>query len=291
MRGILSPVQRIVVTVAGLVLAAGCFGHWVDFRVREISGLRARDIDDRGFGLTVRSRLLNPNRVGAVISDIRYRISTGNHPLGRGRIAGPIQVPARSPFDLDASLRVDYADLPGDFPRRVASGRLPLTVQTSLVAETRLGTFSMNLRSTGRVEIAEALEVAVTGSFRGRAVKVRRIRLASLSARAVELRLEVALHNAFAFPLRIERGEVELFVNGRYFGRSGIDSAVELPAGRTVIREFDVSAAHFRTWLAAGALLAGAPRFRARGVLWIEPIGGVSRIPFDLNADASVFAR
>ncbi len=37
------------------------------------------------------------------------------------------------------------------------------------------------------------------------------------------------------------------------------------------------------------ARLGEAPRFQVRRARWIDPVGGVSTIPIDLTADASIF--
>ncbi len=42
---------------------------------------------------------------------------------------------------------------------------------------------------------------------------------------------------------------------------------------------------------AIAAMMGQDPRFRLTGTLWIDPIGGVSELPVDVEADSSIFGR
>lgn len=282
--------NRAFLAVALAVLASsGCFKHWVDFEVRRISAMHVHDIDAHGFDITVRSVIVNPNRAGATLHNIRFHALSGGHPVGQGFVAGPITVAANSQFELDAPVRIAYADLPADLPARVQDGVLPLTIRASLDADTSIGTYHMNLEESGRVEIARALAVAVSGRFGGDALVVRRIALASVDAQSLGLQVQVELRNAFAFPVRIRRGQVALWVNDQHFGKTAFNDMIEIPPRQAIAHTFAIAAAHQDVWATVKALLDREPVFRARGALWIEPIAGVSEVPFDITADMSVF--
>jgi LEA14-like dessication related protein len=281
---------RTMAMAAALVaLAPGCFKHWVDFEVRRISAMHVHEIDARGFDVTVRSVIVNPNRVGATIRNIRFHALSGDHLVGQGHLAGPITVAANGQLEVEAPVRIAYADLPADLPARVQDGALPLTIRASLDAVTSIGTFHMDLEESGRVEIARALEVAVSGRFGGDALVVRRIALASVDTRSLGLQVQVELRNAFAFPVRIRQGQVALWVNDQHFGKTAFNDMIEIPPRQSITRTFDIAAAHKDVWATLQALLDSEPLFRARGTLWIEPIAGVSELPFDVTADMSVF--
>jgi LEA14-like dessication related protein len=288
--------DRAVVKFSALVLvialaSAACAPRWVDFEVRRVRGVHVTAVDDDGMDVIVTSDIANPNRVGATLHNIEFRAATGPHALGRGALPGPVTANARSEFSLKAPMRIRYADLPADLPARVATGRLPLTVHTSLAATTALGTFAMNLAWTGETEIARLLEVALTGSFRSRAVRVQSIRLAGVGLFRMSLVVRVVMYNAFPFAVHIRGGALDLYVAGQYFGNTRITAPILLAPGHTETREFVISAAHLSAWRTLRATLDSSPRFRARGTLHIDPIAGVAQIPVDIRMDSSVFAR
>jgi LEA14-like dessication related protein len=282
-------VNRAFLALAIVALAPGCFKHWVDFEVQRISAMRVQGIDARGFDVRVRAVIANPNRVGATIRNIRFQALTGAHPVGQGFVAGPITIAANSQFELEAPVRIVYADLPADLPARVQDGALPLTIRASLDAATKLGTFHMDLEESGRVEIARALEVAVSGRFHGDALVVKRISMALVDTQSLGLNVQVELRNAFAFPVRIRQGQVALWVNDQHFGKTAFTEVIELPPRQAIARTFAIAASHKDVWATVKALLEAEPVFRARGTLWIEPIAGVAEVPFDVTADMSVF--
>jgi LEA14-like dessication related protein len=282
-------VNRALLALAIAALAPGCFKHWVDFEVQRISAMRVHDIDGRGFDVTVRAVIANPNRVGATIRDVRFQAFTGAHPVGKGFVAGPITIAANSQFELEAPVRIAYADLPADLPARVQGGALPLTIRASFDAVTSVGTFHMDLEKSGQVEIARALEVAVSGRFRGDALVVKRIAMATVDTHSLGLQVQVELRNAFAFPVRVRQGEVALWVNDQHFGKTAFSEHIELPPRLAVAHTFAIAASHRDVWATVKVLLESEPVFRARGTLWIEPIAGVAEVPFDVIADMSVF--
>lgn len=275
----------------GLVLAsAACFERWVTFEAKRIESLKVTAIEAKSFRLASRCLLHNPNSLDASVSNIRFVAKSGPHVLGRGKLAGPIAVKAKSTFPLTAPLTVSYADLPADFPARVSGGKLALTIETQLTAKTSLGTYTMELVSRGAPRIAEALEVAVRGSFRGKSLVIENYTLRELGLRGVTLDVHVKIANAFAFPLRIRRASYSLDVNGKPFGKGALKTAIALGPRSSARRKLAVRATHGAVGHAMSAIFGKAPKFRVRGTLWIDPIGGVDKIPIDLTADASVFA-
>lgn len=282
-------VNRAFLPAALALLATGCFKHWVDFEVQRVSAMHVRAIDASGFDVTVRATIFNPNRLGATIRNVRFEARAGSHIVGRGVLAGPITVGARTGFEVDAPVRIAYADLPADLPDRVQAGFLPLTIRARVDAATSVGSFHMDLEDSSRVEIARALDVAVSGTFSGDALVVRRIAMISVDTESIVLRVVVDMRNAFAFPVRIRRGDVTLWVNDRRFGNAKLEQAIELLPGQPVTHTFDIAATHEDVLRTVKAMLDSEPVFRAQGTVWIEPIAHVSRIPFDVTADMSVF--
>ena len=272
------------------LVEGGCADRFVDFRVQRLLGMRVTKIDRVGFDTLVRCELENPNPIGAEIEDVVFRARMGEYLLGRGHLAGPVSVAARSHFQLEFPLRVLYADLPADFPSRVASGELKIVTEAGLRAHTRAGTYDMTLVSTGSTRIAESLPVAVQGPFRGDAVRVEAINLAGIELRRMRLRIRFVATNLFAFPVSIRRGELRLEVNGRFFGESRL-GALLLPPRGSRSAEVEVAATHGAVAAVALSWLGEEPQFHLQGTLWIDPIGGVGRVPLDVRADASVFTH
>jgi LEA14-like dessication related protein len=271
------------------LLSAGCVERFVDFRVRELSGVRVTSIDARGFDLRVRCELENPNALGAEVSGVRFRTWTGEHELGNGALSQPFSVAARSRFSLEVPVRVTYESLPADLPARAAGGAIQLRTEASLRARTSLGSYNMRLSSEGRTRIAEVLRVAVQGPFAGDGVRVDSIALAGLELRRVRLRARLTARNRFAFPIQIRRGTFQIAVNGAPFGKTSLDRPLTLRPRATVSLEMLVLATHGAVGGAIAAMFGAEPHFRVRGELEIDPIGGVQRIPIDVQADSSVF--
>lgn len=280
-------VSLVLLALSLAVAASGCISQFADFHVRELSGVHVHDIDDTGFAMTVRAQVENPNRLDAQVSDIRFRASTGGHLLGRGSVAGSSLARARSVFPLDATVRVQFADLPADLPARVADGALPLTVDSTFRARTRIGQFDMNLRAQGRTVLGQALEVMIAGGLRSSTVRVTRLTDVGLRLFGVRLQVQVALRNAFPFPVHITRGHIALLVGGRRVAVTRVDAAIVLPARGRATRVFTVDVSHADMLRLAASLAQGDLSTRAAGTLWIEPIGGVERIPFDVATDLS----
>ena len=268
--------------------AIGCVNRMADFHVREIASVRVHDIDESGFEMTVLARVENPNRVSARVSDIRFHTSMDGAPLGQGRVPGPVEAVARSIFDLHATVRVPFADLPADLPARVAGGILPLTVMAAFVADTKLGRFPMRLTARGDTAIAEALQVLIEGGLSGDLVKVTRLSNVALGLTGVRLRVRVALRNALPFPVQVQRGDVALLLGHRQVGHTRIERGFTLPARARIHRDVEVHVGHGDMLRAGRSLMNGELAVGARGTLFIEPIGGVERIPFEVATDLSV---
>jgi LEA14-like dessication related protein len=273
------------------LVEAGCAEKFVDFKVHRLLGLRVTKIDRVGFDTLVRCELENANPVAAEIEDVVFRASTGEHLIGRGTLRGPFPVAARSRFELELPLRVAYVDLPADFPKRVERGELPLVTEAGLRAHTKVGTYEMKLVSTGSMRIAESLPVVVQGPFQGDAVRVQAIHLGGLELRRMRLRIRFVARNPFAFPVHVRRGELKLDVNGRFFGEGKLGEPLLVPARGSRASEIEVAATHGAVASVALSWLGEEPSFRLQGALWIDPIGGVTRVPIDVRADSSVFSR
>jgi len=274
-----------------LLICTGCVDRLVDFHVHRLEGVRCTGIDGNGFNLVVRCQLENPNALGAEVSQVRFRSLTGSHLLGQGRFPGPVKVNANSRFVLQVPVRVSYADLPADLPRRVASGMLLMRTEVDLRAKTSLGSYSMHLTTEDRVKIAEALKVAIQGPFQGQAFRIDSIRLAGLELRRIRLRIRFVARNMFGFPVRIRGGRYSVSINGALFGDGKLERPIAVPPRRTVTVDAKVLATHGAVTQAIAAMLGADPRFRVKGTLWIDPIGGVSKLPIDIQAGSDIFAR
>ena len=270
-----------------VMAAGGCVSQFADFHVREISSVRVDNIDADGFDMTVGVAVENPNRMTAEVSDIRFTASMGEHVLGAGRGVGTIRAGARTVFPMTARMRVRFEDLPGDLPGRVKDGSFPLTVAAAFQARTRVGHFAMKLRETGRTAIDQTLQVVIAGGLRGSVVQITGIERVGLALTGVRLQVRVSLANALPFPVRIIRGEIFMLLGGRRVSATRVDSAIELPARGKVDREFLVQVSHGDMLRLARSLAEGELATRATGTLWIEPIGGVARIPFDVATELS----
>jgi len=274
-----------------LVGAAGCVERFIDFRVHELAGVRVTRIDGAGFDLRVRCQLENPNRVAARLTGIRFRSWTGPHELGTGQLSEGLQVAARSRFQLEVPVRIAYEALPADFPQRVAGGWLELRTEATFHAQTSLGAYDMRVVSEGRTRISEALQVAVQGPFTGDAVRVDSVALDGVGLRRTRLRLRLTARNRFAFPVQVRRGSFALAINGTPFGKSSLERPLRLPPRGAQSLDMVIDATHGTVGAAIVAMMGGEPRFHVTGQLEIEPLGGVSRVPIDVQADSSVFSR
>jgi LEA14-like dessication related protein len=272
-------------------LSSGCVDRFLDFRVERLVGVEVTQIDRGGFDLQVRCELVNPNPVSAEISQIRYRTFLGTHLLGSGQLSSRVPVASRSRFLLTLPMHVAYADLPADFPERVKGGSLLLRTVADFHAKAAVGSFDMHLVSEGTTRVADALQVAVQGPFQAEAVRVEKIYLSGLELRAVRLRLRLIARNLFAFPVGVQRGEFSLEINGSFFGKSALRHPLSLAPRSSVPFEVDVVATHGAIGSAIAAMMGSQPIFRVKGTLWIDPIGGVRRIPIDVRADSSIFGK
>jgi len=281
----------LLLLVLCLALEPACVERFVDFRVERLLALRATRVDASGFNLIVKSEVANPNRLDAEVSQVSFRAYLGPHPIGSGQVAGPFQAPAGGRFVLEAPVRVAYASLPADFPARVEGGALALRTEARFRARTSLGSYTMQVASEGRTRIAEALQVAVQGPFQGEALRVESITLGGIAIRQVRLRVRFRARNLFAFPLQIQGGDFKLDINDAYFGESSLPRPLELPARGSATTELEIVATHGVVGAVVLGMLGKEPRFRVRGTVRIAPIGGVSRIPIDVQADSTIFGR
>jgi LEA14-like dessication related protein len=286
------PPMRARVLLALLVLGElACVERFVDFRVERLVALKATRVDASGFNLLVQTEIANPNRLDAEVSEVGFRAFLGAHRIGAGQVAGPFHAPAGGRFLLEAPLRVAFGDLPADFPERVAGGELALRTEASFRARTALGRYAMRVTSEGRTRIAEALQVAVQGTFQGDALTVEGISLGSLALRQVRLKVRFRVRNHFAFPLSIKGGDFKLDINDAPFGESSLPGPLTLPPRGSATTTLEIAATHGVVGSVVVGMLGKEPRFRVRGTVRIAPIGGVSRIPIDVQADSSIFGR
>jgi len=281
---------RLLLT-ASLASLSGCVERLLDFHVRRLVGVKVTKIDGRGFDLLVRCELENPNPLGATVSQVRFATYMGQNLLWEGRLAGPLAVKAKSAFALEVPVRVAYERLPADLPRQVADGTIRMRTVTTFTATTKLGSYEMRLTSVDRTKIAEALKVAIRGSFSGDALKILAINLGDLKLRKVQLKARVLARNLFAFPIRIRRGVYSISINGSHFGDGRFDEPLPIPARSAVERSMEVVASHGAVGSAIMAMMGAEPRFRLKGTLWIDPIGGVGELPVDIAADSSIFGK
>lgn len=272
----------------GLGGGAGCMDQLVAFQVRRVTGLQVVRIQGDSFTMRIQCEVDNPNRVGARLSGIRFKAFSGEHLLGKGAVSGTVDAPARGRLSLKSLMSVRYDSLPADFPARVSGGKLALTTHVSFRASSKLGALDLRLRSSDQVAVAQAMEVAVRGSFQGPNIKVERVQYGGSNLRRTRLTVGLRVRNPFAFPVGVLRGEFELSVNGRRVGDAALDKALVVPPGSSALLQVQLDADHGALGSALLALLANSPKFRVKGTLWINPIGGVSRLPLDVTADASV---
>jgi LEA14-like dessication related protein len=274
-----------------VLFSFGCVERLADFSVRSLEGVRCTGIDSKGFNLMVRCKLANPNSLGAGVSNIRFRTFAGQHLLGKGRFQGPLEVQPKSEFLLEVPVRVSYAGLPPDFPERVKDGHLRMRTEVNLTAKTKLGSYDMHLSTKDRVKIAEAFRVAIQGPFKGEAFRIDSITLAGLKLRRVKLRIRFTARNLFAFPYRILRGAFSISINGSHFGDGKLEQPLALKPRSQATVDTVVAATHGAVGRAIAAMMGEDPRFRLKGTLWIDPIGGVDRLPVDVEADSSIFGH
>jgi LEA14-like dessication related protein len=253
--------------------------------VREITQVRVDAIDAEGFAMTVHAQVENPNPIAAELTDIRFAARMGEYPLGSGAVADPVRAEASSVFPLRAAMRVAFANLPPDLPARVAAGQLPLTVLAEFTAATRIGRFGMRLRADDRVQIGEALRVVIAGGLRGPTVRITEITRVGLALTGVRVQVRVGLHNAFPFPLRIRRGDIALMLGRLQVGTTRITQGFDMPARARVSRELTIAVSHRDMLRTVRAVSTGQVQPRAVGTLWIEPIAGIERIPFDVHTE------
>lgn len=271
-----------------LVLGA-CVERLVDFNVKRLEGVRVTRIDGQGFDLIARYEVENPNPLGATISKVRFETFMGQHQLGRGQMAGPLQVAAKSRFSLEAPVRVTYGRLPPDLPQRVADGTMRIRTVASMTAGSKLGSITMNLTSEDRAKIDDSLKVAIRGSFSGDALKILSINLGRLKLRKVQLKIKIRAQNLFAFPVRIRRGNYSISINGSHFGKGAFSEPLTLAPRGAVERTMEIAASHGAVGSAIMAMMGAEPRFKLKGTLWIDPIAGVSKLPLEVEADSSIF--
>jgi LEA14-like dessication related protein len=274
-----------------MVALSGCVERLADFSVQSLEGVRCTGIDGKGFNLLVRCQLQNPNGLGATVQNVHFQTFAGRYLLGEGRFQGPLRVRPKSEFLLEVPVRVSYSGLPADFPERVKDGHLRMRTEVNLTAKTKLGSYDMHLSTVDRVKIAEALGVAIQGPFRGGAFRIDSITLAGLKLRRVTLRIRFTARNMFAFPFRIRRGTFGISINGSPFGDTKLEQPLQLEPRSQVSVDTVVTASHGAVGRAIAAMMGEDPRFRLKGTLWIDPIGGVDRLPVEVDADSSIFGQ
>jgi LEA14-like dessication related protein len=272
-----------------LLPASGCVERLLDFHVRRLVGVRVTGIDGTGFDLRVRCELENPNQLGARLTGVRFRSYIGTHLLGEGRLQGPVTVGPKTRFMLEVPVRVAYHRLPPDLPAQVADGTVLLRTEAAFTATTKLGSYPMTLTSTGRTAISKALKVAIRGPFSGPAFSITEVRFGGVKLRRSTLSLSFSARNLFAFPVRVQRGTYRVYVNGTFFSEGKLTEPLTLAPRSSVTRTVELQPTHGAMGSALVAMLGGEPRFRLKGTLWIDPIGGVSKLPLDVEADATVF--
>ena len=282
------PLTVMILLAALGAVGVGCVDRLVAFQVRRVTSLQVVRIEGDRFTMRIRCEVTNPNRVGARLSGIRFRTYSGEHLLGQGEVPGTVVAPARGGLTLTPLMSVRYDSLPADFPARVKGGELALTTRVVFRASSKLGSLDLNLSSRDRLAVASIVEVAVRGSFQGPNIKVARIQPRSFGLRRTLLEVDLRARNPFAFPVGVRRGAFELFVNGRRVGDASLDERLVVQPGRWAKIQTTLAADHGALGSALLTLLARDPRFRIKGTLWIDPIGGVSKLPIDVTADASV---
>ncbi len=268
--------------------ASACVDRLVAFQVRRVTSMQVVRIQGDRFTMRIRCEVANPNRVGARLSGIRFRTYSGEHLLGTGEVPGTVDAPARGSLTLAPLMSVRYDSLPADFPERVKGGELQLTTRVAFRASSKLGALDLRLHSSDRLAVKSIVEVAVRGSFQGPNIKVARIQPRGIDLRRTHLVVDLRARNPFAFPVGVRRGAFVLFVDGRRVGDASLDQRLVVQPGAWSRIRTTLVADHGALGSALLSLLGQDPRFRVKGTLWIDPIGGVSKLPIDVTADASV---
>jgi LEA14-like dessication related protein len=289
--GVLQLPLRLGLHLLLLLPASGCVERLLDFHVRRLVGVRVTGIDGTGFDLRVRCELENPNQLGARLTRIRFRSYVGRHLLGEGLLQGSVTVRPKSRFTLEVPVRVAYRRLPADLPARVAGGTVLLRTEAVFTAVTKVGSYPMKLTATGRTAIAQALKVAIQGPFSGPAFRITEVRFSGVKLRRSVLALSFQARNLFAFPVRIRRGTYRVYVNDTFFAEGKLTGPLTLAPRSSVTHTVELRPTHGAMGSAMMAMLGGEPQFRLKGTLWIDPIGGVSKLPLDVEADAAVFSE
>jgi hypothetical protein len=236
--------------------------------------------------MSVRSEVENLSPAGALLEDLKFRVWMGGHLVGQGSLPGPFRAAGRSRFTLEAPVWIAFESLPADLPERTRGRSVRLRVEATFRARTAVGSLSLRAEREGDVQVAEAIGVAVEGSFRSSSVSVIDMQPESIGLTRTTLRVRLRARNVFAFPIRVLRARCSVEMDGRPIGDGGMESPLVLPPRAS--REVDVSLEGTHGSLGHGLLsmLGGDPVVHIRGTFWIDPVAGVSRLPVDIRGSA-----
>ncbi|MCC6746200.1 MAG: LEA type 2 family protein [Deltaproteobacteria bacterium] len=285
------PPHRAWLAVALLSCASGCAERLVRFKLARLTELTVFRMEREALSASVRCEVENPNPVGATLKELRFTTRMQGRVVGTGQVGQPLEVRGRRPFELRAPIRVRYVDLPSELPALVSTGSVPLEVEVHLVAETRLGRYPMRLTWQGRLPVARSVRVGVGGELADGAFRLRAVEVARVDLGGMELAVRLQATNPFPFPVGVRRVDYALFVGETFFGEGRSAGRLTLPARAGRELSLPLTATHMGALDGASALLRGASRLRVRGTVWIDPLAGVSAIPFDVTTELRAVLR
>ena len=268
----------------------------VPARVQSINALKLGQMGERTVNVAASISVHNSNRSDTIVlRSVEADVTLAGIHLGNGT-GGAVSIPPGSSADVELMLPVAYSAIGRPLLDALGTGSVPYSADVTATPDGIMPVVRTTLE--GKVAVAKDLPVALVSHIGRDRMQIVRTDVQSLSLDGASLNLAVAVDNPFPVDVRVLAIRYQAAIGGlgvgaggfRYEGASAQPKGAK-PAGQVVsgggrtTLPIDHKAAPPEAAALIGSLgrLIPPVKVRLRGELQIDPLAGVSKVPFDVD--------
>lgn len=243
-------------------------------RVTEVRGGRAH------LELALRVQTHAPVDATATVRRFDVRLEPDGRVLASGGPLPPLAIPSGGQVALTLPLDVGLGDLPADLPDRLAAGPLRYRAVVQVDIASRAGMQSHVLTPAGPAPLGDRFETIIDAAFGPDAARVKAVWPRRLTRGGLRLAASVWFPGHLPFPVRVRRATYTIWVAAGEVGRGASEGGFVVEPRRGGTAELIVDVPPLAGPALLAALAAGVDTVVVEGVVEIEPIGPIRRLPF-----------
>jgi len=219
--------------------------------------------------------------VDSTITVLAYDLALADDPpLAKGNRLPPVRVPAGGRVRLVLPAEIALSNLPPDLPAWAAKGALPFRAVVWTESESVAGTQQHRLELNGQAPLAETFGTVVDGVFSHDAAQVVAVGPFGVEGPDLVVGVELAFPGHLPFPIKVHRVSYRMSLGGTFVGEGSSGTAFVVAPQAGGRGKFVLKTPTLGIPGVVAKLASGQRELFIEGVVEIDPIGPIRRIPF-----------